>query len=56
MLRAACSTEMVNPALSMSLLHESFHLVFSLPLRWFPGRPTGVSNIVLSACHSSLLL
>ena len=26
-----------NPALSVSLLHESFHLVFCLPLCVFPG-------------------
>ena len=26
-----------NPTLSISLLHESFHLVFSLPLRLFSG-------------------
>ena len=36
------------------LLQESFHLVFSLPLHLFPG--TGTSTILLSTCHSSLLL
>ena len=43
-----------NPTLSIYLLHDSFHLVFCLPLRFFPG--TGVSNILLSTCPSSLLL
>ena len=38
----------------MSLLHESFHLVFCLPLQLFPG--TGASNTLLSTCTSSLLL
>ena len=38
------------PTLSISLLHEFFHLVFYLRLRLFPG--TGASNILLS---SSLL-
>ena len=37
---------------SLSLLQESFHLVFCLPLRLFPG----ASNILLSTCRSSLLL
>ena len=35
-------------------IHESFHLVFCLPLHFFPG--TGASNILLSTCPSSLLL
>ena len=43
-----------NHTLSISLLHESFHLVFCLPLHLFLG--TGASNILLSTCPSSLLL
>ena len=43
-----------NDALPISPLHESFHLVFCLHLRVFPG--TGASNILLSTCPSSLLL
>ena len=48
------STSSFNSTLSVSLLHESFHLVFCLPLRLFPG--AGASNILLSTCPSSLLL
>ena len=42
--------------LSISLLHESFHLVICLQLRLFPG--TGASNVLHSrpTCPSSLLL
>ena len=50
----SCPSSSFNPTLSMSLLHESFHLVFCLPLHLFPG--TGTSTILLSTCHSSLLL
>ena len=41
-----------NPALSMSLLHESFHLVFCLPLRLFSG--TRASNDLTSLGTSKL--
>ena len=50
----SCPSSSFNPTLSMSLLQESFHLVFSLPLHLFPG--TGTSTVLLSTCHSSLLL
>ncbi len=43
-----------NPTLSISLLHESFHIVLCLPLRPFPG--CGPSNTILSTCLSSVLL
>ena len=42
-----------NLTLSISLLHESFHLVFCLPLRLFPG--TVASDILLSSCPLSIL-
>ena len=51
---SASTSSSFNPTLSIPLLHESFHLVFSLPLRLF--RSTGASNILLSTCPSSLLL
>ena len=37
------------------LLHDSFLLVFCLPLRLFPGTGPGASNILLSMCPSSFL-
>ena len=43
-----------NPIHSISLLHESFHLVFCIPLRPIPG--VGASNSILSTCPSYLLL
>ena len=43
-----------NPTLSIYLLQDSFHLVFCLRLRLFPG--PGASDILLSTCPSSLLL
>ena len=41
-----------KPTLSISLLHECFHLVFCLPPRLFPA--SGASNILLSTWPSSL--
>ena len=41
----------VKPTLSVSLLLESFHLVFILPLNLFPG--SGASNILLGTRRSS---
>ena len=49
-----CTSSAFKPILSISLLHESFHLVFCLPLRLFSG--TGASTILLSTGSSSLLL
>ena len=43
-----------NHTLSISLSHESLHLVVCLRLRLCPG--TGVSNILLGTCPSSILL
>ena len=50
------SSSSFNPTLSISLLHESFHLIFCLPLHLFHG--TGEYNILLSSsmCPSYLLL
>ena len=50
----SCRSSSFNPTVSISLLNESFHLVFCLPLHLFPG--TGASNMLLSMCHSSPLL
>ncbi len=43
----------IIPTFSISLLHDSFHLVCCLPLSLFAG--TDASTILLSMCSSSLL-
>ena len=48
-----CSPSL-TPLLSNSLLEESFHVGFCLPLRLFPG--TGTSSILLRSCPSHVLL
>ena len=51
--QSTCSS--FNPTLYISLSHESFHQVFCIPLRLFPG--TGASDMLLgTCCHSALLL
>ena len=48
------TSTIINPTLSISISHESFHVVWCLLFCFFPG--TGASTILLNTCPSCLLL